>query len=358
LGFVLGAVERMGKIPIMTSLSYQTAKFRSSRACLTLVGILLLITMVAGACGPAVPEAEYSQEQGLTQPQAIPLGSGEKLSVVATTNIVGDVVKNVGADLIDLSVLMAVGVDPHTYVPTPAHAVLIHDAHVIFANGAGLEADLEEMCDSAGGDAVPVHLSDGLKLRALSSTAEHGEQELQDHDHEDMDPHVWFSVPNVKHWVESIEHTLSTLDPANAQTYELNARAYRDKLADLDAWVREQVALVPGPHRKLVTNHPSFGYLADQYGLEQVGAFYPISPSSEPSAQDIAGLEDVIREYDVLAVFTESTVNPSLAEQVARDVGIELVPLYTGSLGGPGSGAETYVDLMRYDVRAIVDALH
>ncbi len=106
-----------------------------------------------------------------------------------------------------------------------------------------------------------------------------------------------------------------------------------------------------------MTNHPAFGYLAGRYGLEQVGAVYPVSPSAEPSAQDIAALEDAIRAFDVPAVFTESTVNPRLAAQVAEDTGIKLVPLYSGSLSEPGGGAETYLDLMRYNVEAIVEAL-
>ena len=178
-----------------------------------------------------------------------------------------------------------------------------------------------------------------------------------EHEHGDVDPHVWFSVPNVIHWVENIEHTLGLLDPANASLYEENARQYTGELEELDTWIQEQVAQIPEGNRKLVTNHPSFGYFVDHYGLEQVGTVYPISPSSEPSAQDIAALEDAIREYDVPAVFAESTVNPGLARQVAQDTGIELVPLYTGSLGEPGSGAETYILLMRYDVKAIVDAL-
>ena len=110
-------------------------------------------------------------------------------------------------------------------------------------------------------------------------------------------------------------------------------------------------------NRMLVTSHPTFGYLSDRYGLEQLGAVYPVSPSSEPSAQDIALLEDAIREFGVPAVFTESTINPKLAAQVAADTGVELVPLYTGSLGAEGSGAETYILLMRYDVSAIVEAL-
>jgi ABC-type Zn uptake system ZnuABC Zn-binding protein ZnuA len=105
-----------------------------------------------------------------------------------------------------------------------------------------------------------------------------------------------------------------------------------------------------------VTNHPAFAYL-QRYGLEQVGAIYPVSPSAEPSAQDIAALEDTIREYGVPAVFTESTVNAKLAQQVADDTGVTLVALYSGSLGEPGSGAESYILLIQYDVTAVVAAL-
>ena len=106
-----------------------------------------------------------------------------------------------------------------------------------------------------------------------------------------------------------------------------------------------------------MTNHPAFAYLAERYGLEQVGAIYPVSPSAEPSAQELAALEDVIREYGVPAVFTETTVNPKLAEQIALDTGAKLVSLYSGSLGGPDSEVESYLELIRFDVSAIVEAL-
>jgi len=106
-----------------------------------------------------------------------------------------------------------------------------------------------------------------------------------------------------------------------------------------------------------VSNHPVFGYFAQRYGFEQVGAIYPVDPSAEPSARDIAAIEDVIEKFGVPAVFTESTVNPRLAQQVADDTGVRLVSLYTGSLGEPGSGAESYVEMMRYDVSAMVEAL-
>jgi ABC-type Zn uptake system ZnuABC Zn-binding protein ZnuA len=297
--------------------------------------------------------------------ESVSLAAGEKLKVVATTNIVGDIVRNVGGDRIDLTVLMGIGVDPHTYVPTPADTVAIHDAHVVLANGAGLETDLDEILENAGGDAVHIHVSDGLDFRPSpeehddeKAQAEHGEAEGDEgHDHGDIDPHVWFSVPNVIHWVENIEHALSALDSSNAGAYQENAHEYIHELEELDAWIQEQIAQIPEANRTLVTNHPTFGYFADRYGLEQVGAVYPINPSSEPSAQDIAALEDAILEYGVPAVFAESTVNPSLAEQVARDTRVKLVPLFTGSLSGPGGGAETYILLMRYDVDAIVEAL-
>jgi ABC-type Zn uptake system ZnuABC Zn-binding protein ZnuA len=250
---------------------------------------------------------------------------------------------------------MGVGVDPHTYVPTPANTAAVHDAHVLFASGGGLEADLEEMLDSAGGEAAQIHVSDGIDFLAPAEADQH--QTGGDHEPGEVDPHVWFDVQNVIRWVDNIRDTLGKLDPANAEYYQANADGYTQELAELDAWVQKQVSTIPEGRRTLVTNHPAFGYLASRYGLEQMGAVYPISPAAEPSAQDIAALEDAIREYDVPAVFTESTVSAKLARQVATDAGVELVTLYSGSLGEPGSGAETYILLIRYDVSAIVEAL-
>jgi ABC-type Zn uptake system ZnuABC Zn-binding protein ZnuA len=268
---------------------------------------------------------------------------------VATTNIVGDVVRQVGGDQMVLKVLMEPGVDPHSYVPTPTDTAAVHDAHVVFANGLGLEAFLEDLVENAGGDATVVYLSDDLTVHEVA--------DVEGHEHEDVDPHVWLDVRNVIHWVERTADTLSALQPANAAVYAENAAAYTEELEALDDWVVEQVATLPDGRRKLVTNHPAFGYFASRYGLEQVGAVYPANPSAEPSAREVAALEDTIQAYGVPAVFTESTVNPKLAQQVAQDTGVQLVPLYTGSLGAPGSGAESYLDLMRYNVTAIVNAL-
>ena len=322
---------------------------------LTWLGVAVLLGAVLGACSG---QSEPDQPQDLAQLAPISLDAGERLGVIATTNIVGDVVQQVGGDQIELITLMGTGIDPHSYVATPSDSAAIHDAHVVFASGAGLESNLAQTFENAGGDAIRVYLSDGLQHRLTEGGLEE-EGDGHDHEHEEgeVDPHVWFDVRNVIQWVETIEQVLSTLDPANAATYQANAAGYVRELEELDAWVVEQVAAIPQANRKLVTNHPSFGYLADRYGLEQVGAVYPVSPSAEPSARDIALLEDAIREYGVPAVFAESTVNPKLAQQVADDTGVKLVALYSGSLGEPGSGAETYIKLIRYDVGAIVNAL-
>jgi ABC-type Zn uptake system ZnuABC Zn-binding protein ZnuA len=209
---------------------------------------------------------------------------------------------------------------------------------------------LPKMLAGAGGQAIDIRLASRLNLdQDPQSDETPGALETG--------PHVWFDVNNVIQWVGIIQDTLSTLDPMNAEVYASNAAAYTRELEELDAWIVAEVAPIPAERRKLVTNHLAFDYFARRYGFQQVGAIYPISPSSEPSARDIAALEDAIRSYGVPAVFTETTVNDRLADQVAQDTGIQLVQLYTGSLGGPGSGAESYVDMMRYDVTAIAEAL-
>jgi len=283
---------------------------------------------------------------------AVLLGKGEKLRVVATTNIVADVVGNVGGDRIELTGLLPVGADPHAYEPTPQDLRAVASAHLIFANGVGLETFLDEMIRNAGGNAPVVPVSQGIDLLQLDS----GEED--EPNHAGADPHAWFDPNNVVIWVRNIEGALSALDPGNAGVYQANTQAYVAKLEALDAWIREQVAQVPEENRKIVTDHRVLGYFARAYGFELVGAVVEAySAAAEPSAQEIVALEDNIRQIGVPAVFVGRTVNPKLAARVAEDTGIQLVPLYTGSLSEAGGEADSYIDFMRYDVSAMIAAL-
>lgn len=284
----------------------------------------------------------------------VSLEAGGKLKVVATTNIVGDMVSHVGGDAIALTKLLPVGADPHTFTPSPGDVRAVAEAHVVFINGLSLEAFLEALIENAGGEAVVASVSQGVTLRAFDEDEDHEE----DHSHLEVDPHTWMSPANALIFVHNIERALTALDPASAEIYQANAKAYRTELEALDAWVKTQITAIPAENRKLVTDHDTLGYYADRYGLELIGAVIPAySTGAEPSAQELAELQEAIKAFGVKAIFVGTTVNAKLAEQIAQDSEVQLVSLYTGSLGPAGSGVETYLDLIRYDTTAIVEAL-
>ena len=314
--------------------------------------ILMVLTMLlVAACSsqPVTPTESTSAEL-----KPVTLNQGQKLKVVATTTIVADIVKNVGGDKIDLTTLLPVGADPHEFEPTPADMSKLAGAQIIFVNGRGLEGFLTKIIENAGQAAI-VEVSQGAPVRQMSATeiaAEGGHAQGED------DPHTWTTPTNVIIFVRNIEAALSALDPANAPTYQANAKTYTTQLNELDAWVKAQIETIPPGNRKLVTDHAIFGYYADRYGLKQEGAVIPsISTEAQPSAQELAALETAIKEQHIKAIFVGTTVNPTLSERVAGDTGVKLVTLYTGSLGPAGSGADTYINYIRYDTQAIVAAL-
>lgn len=281
---------------------------------------------------------------------AFALGArGAALRILCTTTIVGDVVRAVAGPEALVTVLVPPGVDPHTFQPAPGDARAIEEADLAFQSGAGLEASFATILSAARGPVID--LSAGLALRGRES-------EARDDAHALVDPHVWFDPYHVAAWVRAIESALTTADPAQAEQFAERAAAYRAELEALDAWIREATAELAPENRQLVTDHEVFAYFAARYGFEQIGTVFPgTSTLSEPSARDLALLEDAIRASGVRAVFVGTTVAAGLAEQVAADTGTRIVFLYTGSLSEPSGPAATYLDLMRYDVRAIVDAL-
>ena len=191
---------------------------------------------------------------------------------------------------------------------------------------------------------------------------EHGHDEHDEdehgHDHGTHDPHFWFDPIRVKVAVNEIAARLSAVDPDNASVYYQNASNYAAQLDELHYWTLDQVSAVAPERRLLVTSHDSFAYFAELYGFEVVGLVIPsLSPDVEPSAEHIAGLVEVVREREVPALFGETTVTERLAQAVARETGAKLFRLYSGSLGPEGSGADTYLGMVRANVETIVEAL-
>jgi len=188
----------------------------------------------------------------------------------------------------------------------------------------------------------------------------HGEeQDAHGHSHGEYDPHVWQDPNNARLMVEAIRDALVAADPANTATYEANAAGYLAELQELDAYIEQEVAQLPEERRKLVTNHDTFGYFAYRYGFTIVGtALGATTEQADPSAGEIARLVEDIRASGVPAIFVENVSNPALMETIAREAGVALAPpLFTDALGQPGSAGETYLSMMRYNVRTIVEAL-
>ena len=347
--------------------------------------VMLLAAMVAvGGCraaGEGEHEGEHLDEHDertvLSLPDLEPADlDGKALQVVATTSIIGDVVARVGGEAVDLTTLMGPGQDPHGYQPVAQDMVAVAKAHVIFVNGWDLEEalvhDLEEIAEK-----VPfVPISAGIEPLAFGSHEEEHEDDHEEepahpesaegdedaHAHGSADPHTWFSVQNVKRWVENVVRVLSDLDPANAAGYEANAQSYQAELDELEAYVVDQLSSIPAEKRYLVTNHNSFAYLARAYDLQVLGTVIPAaSTMAEPSASALAELTALMQEHGVCTVFTEATVSDKMAQMVAGELDgcdqVRVTKLYTGAVGPAGSGADTYIGMMRYNVDQIVEGL-
>jgi ABC-type Zn uptake system ZnuABC Zn-binding protein ZnuA len=329
--------------------------------------IALILAMVTMYACSSTPRAEHEAGTGmLTLPElaAADLG-GAPLGVVATTSIVGDVVAQVGGDAIELTTLMGPGQDPHSYEPAARDLTAVSQAHVLFVNGWDLEEALIGSLEAIGEDVPLVPVAANCEPLAFGGhkdeqEGEHGED--GDRRHESVDPHTWFSIHNVKQWVENIKHILCDLDPANAETYERNAEAYLVELEELETYVQTQLASIPAGNRFLVTNHDSFGYFVHEYDFQVLGTVIPSASSlAEPSARDVSELIQKMQDHGMCTVFTETTVSDNLAQAVAAELdgcdSVRVLKLYTGAVGPPGSGADSYLGMFRSNVDTIVDGL-
>lgn len=325
-----------------------------------------------------------------------PAAETGKLQVVATTGIVGDVVAQVGGEHIAVSVLIPAGADPHSFEPTPQDAAALASADVVVANGFGLEESLQALLD-AQSDKV-VYASEGIHALEFDEHDhhdedhdhehedeaghahehegeeehdhaedhehedevghEHEEEAGHDHEHEGPDPHAWMNPQNVKVWADNVAAALSAADPAHAASYQANAEAYKAELDALDSWAAEQLAGIDHERRVLVTDHETLGYFAARYDFEVIGALIPsLSTLSEPSAGELAALQTAIADHEVDVIFIGFSITPGLAQSVAADTGVQLVTLYTEALSAADGPAASYLDMMRYNVNAIAQAL-
>jgi zinc/manganese transport system substrate-binding protein len=289
--------------------------------------------------------------------------SGDGLMVVATTTQAGSIAAEVGGDAIDLTVLLQPGTEAHDYEMTPADAAAVEDAALVLRSGAGLESWLDEALETIATDGVLVDLSEAVDLREPAEgepahEEEPGHEEEGEDDH--VDPHYWLSGPNAIQMVRNVAAALGEAIPSDAAEFDQRAVTLIARIEAADAEAGALMDEIPEDRRGIVTNHDALGYFIDEYGLRLVGSIFPnLDVSSEPSPQELAELIETIGSEGVVAIFSDTVVNPGLAETLAAETGAVVVeePLYTDSLGPPTSDAETLDGMLLHNARVIHGAL-
>jgi zinc/manganese transport system substrate-binding protein len=272
-----------------------------------------------------------------------------KIKAVATFSILGDLVKNVGGDRVELSTLVGPNGDAHVYSPTPADAQTLSQAKIVFVNGLGLEGWMTRLVSAAGKKAITVTASNGIKPRKMEDEDKPGRMVT--------DPHAWQSIANAKIYVANIRDGLIKADPAGKSVYEANANDYLARLTTLEADVKAAIAKIPAERRRIITTHDAFGYFGAAYGMKFI-APEGVSTETEASAKDVARIIDQIRKEKIPAVFVENISDPRLMEQIARETKAKIGgTLYSDALSKADGPASTYIDMMRNNIRQFGAAL-
>lgn len=283
-------------------------------------------------------------------------GGRKKPVIVASTTQIADFARQVAGDRCVVKSILAPGADPHTYMPTPNDVQMVLGADLTLQNGMHLEGKnwMETLARDAGKPIVTC--TDGIKPLEIEASGE-----------SIPDPHAWFSPKNVAVYVNNIVRALSEIDPAGRFEYEARAKLFLQQLRVLDAWIREQVNRIPPERRILVTSHDAFNYFCREYKFNAKQGYLSLAPVGWSTGSEVgAGMTperrkmvvESIRSYGAPAVFVETSVNPKLIREIAREAGVRIGgEIYSDSMGEKDTAGETYIGMMRENVLTIVDAL-
>jgi zinc/manganese transport system substrate-binding protein len=302
----------------------------------TLLVFALVAAMTLSACGTAT--------SGSDSPR-----------IVVTTSTLGDLVSNVVGSDATVEILMPIGADPHSFAPSSRQVAALSDADLVVTNGLGLEENFADVLEGV--------ISDGGSVLDLGSMldpipfGEEDEDQDEDEDHT-LDPHIWMDPLRMAEAARLVAEALSEVD--NEVDWSARADSYSEDLDELHTEIEGMLSTIDDSERFLVTNHDALGYFAARYRFEVIGTVIPGgSTLGDPSSEDLASLVATMRELGVTVVFAETTRPSVLAEAVAAELGgeVQVVELFTGSLGEPGSGAETLIDMLRLDATRIAETL-
>ena len=300
--------------------------------------------------------------------------SSEKIKAVATFSILGDMVKRIGGNHVQLTTLVGPNGDTHVYQPTPTAAKAMSEAKVLIVNGLGFEGWLDRLVEASDFDGKRVVATLGIKAIAHEEGDDHDkhaedkhaedkhaedkhEDSHADHEHGAFDPHAWQSVANAAIYVNNITAALSQVAPEKASTFYQNRAAYIAEINGLHNQILEMVARLPQNTRKVVTSHDAFQYFGRDYGLDFL-ATQGLSTESEASAQDVAALIEQMRSKNIKAVFIENITDPRLLKQIAKETRATVGgTLFPGALSETNGPAPTYLKMMHHNAKTLTQAL-
>ncbi|MBQ0889798.1 zinc ABC transporter substrate-binding protein [Streptomyces sp. RM72] len=285
-------------------------------------------------------------------------GGDERPRVVVTTNILGDITREIVGDEADVSVLMKPNADPHSFGLSAVQAAELENADLVVYNGLGLEENVLRHVEAARESGVATfaagEAADPLTFRT-------GQEGGPEEEAGEPDPHFWTDPDRVRKAAGLIaDQVAEHLDGVDEKAVRANAARYDGQLADLTAWMEKSFAAVPEDRRALVTNHHVFGYLADRFGFRVIGAVVPSGTTlASPSSSDLRSLTQAMEKAHVRTVFADSSQPTRLAEVLRQEMGgdVDVVSLYSESLTEKGKGADTYLQMMRANTSAMADGL-
>lgn len=293
----------------------------------------LLATMILAACGTPSHMAQASN------------GSAKPKRILATFTVIADMAENVAGDAAIVESITKPGTEIHDYEPTPSDIVRAQQADLVLNNGLGLERWFEKFMGAIK-DVPTVNISEGIAPIAIA------EGSYKDK----PNPHAWMSLTNAKIYVENIRKALVGLDPANESTYNTNATAYLAKFQPLEEQLKDALSAIPPAQRALVTCEGAFSYFARDAGMQEI-YMWAINADQEGTPDQVKAVITRVRENKIPVLFCESTVNAKAMEQVAAETGARFSgTLYVDSLTAADGDAQTYLDMLQFNVRAVAEA--
>lgn len=270
----------------------------------------------------------------------------DRLKAVTSFTILADMAQNVAGDAADVVSITKPGAEIHNYQPTPGDLVAAQDADLVLWNGLNLEQWFAQFLDNLP-DVPSVVVSEGIEPIGIGAGPYEGKP----------NPHAWMSPTDALVYVENIRRAFVAADPANEATYNANAATYADEITATVEPIRTALAAIPENRRWLVTSEGAFSYLARDFGLREL-YLWPINSDQQGSPRQVREVIDAVRANDIPVIFSESTISPRPAEQVARETGIAYGGvLYVDSLSEPDGPVPTYLELLRVTSSTILEGL-